>query len=105
LDIFEQTTSTNELAKKIVKELLIFRNYQFNVKDIKCPLQWWEKYEMMFLTKNIENLIFFNKKSNDPKIGCKFWSNFIKFLERDIDFKNELENFEREFERDEVVEV
>ncbi len=50
MDIFEQTTSTNELAKKIVKELLIFRNYQFNVKDIKCPLQWWEKYEMMFLT-------------------------------------------------------
>ncbi len=51
LDIFEQTTSTCELAKKLVKrELLIFKRYQLDVKDIKCPLQWWHKHEAMFLT-------------------------------------------------------
>jgi hypothetical protein len=51
LDIFEQTTNINELAKEIIKrELLIFRHYQLDVKDIKCPLWWWEKYKAMFLT-------------------------------------------------------
>jgi hypothetical protein len=56
-------------------------------------------------TKNINKLIFFNKKSNDPKIGCIYSTNFVEFLERDIDIKEELEKFEREFERGEVVEV
>jgi hypothetical protein len=28
----------------------MFRHYQVDVKDIKCPLQWWEKHESMFLT-------------------------------------------------------
>jgi hypothetical protein len=32
------------------KELLIFKRYQVDVKNIKCPLQWWEKHESMFLT-------------------------------------------------------
>jgi len=36
-DIFEQTVSTNELAKELVKrELLVFRRYQMDVKNIKC---------------------------------------------------------------------
>jgi hypothetical protein len=40
--IFEQTTSTIELAKKLVKrELLVFKRYQLDVKDIKCLFQWW----------------------------------------------------------------
>jgi hypothetical protein len=30
------------------KELLIFRHYKLNVKDIRCPLQWWEKHGSMF---------------------------------------------------------
>jgi hypothetical protein len=48
LDIFEQTASTNELIEKLVKrELLIFKRYQLDVKDIKCPLQWWQKHEAM----------------------------------------------------------
>jgi hypothetical protein len=49
--MFEQTASTSELAKELVKrELLIFKRYQLNVKDIKCPFQWWQKHEAMFLT-------------------------------------------------------
>jgi hypothetical protein len=44
LDIFEMTTSTSEPLKELVnRELLIFKHYQVDVKDIKCPLQWWEK--------------------------------------------------------------
>jgi len=30
--------------------LLIFRRYQLDVKDIKCPFQYCEKHETMFLT-------------------------------------------------------
>jgi hypothetical protein len=39
-DIFEMIVSTNELAIELAnKELLIFKCYQVDVKDIKCPLQ------------------------------------------------------------------
>jgi cellobiose phosphorylase len=42
LDIFEQTSSTSEQTKELVKkELLVFRRYQMDVKNIKCLLQWW----------------------------------------------------------------
>jgi hypothetical protein len=44
LDIFGITTNTNEPITKLVnKELMIFRHYQMDVKDIKCPLQRWGK--------------------------------------------------------------
>jgi hypothetical protein len=36
--------------KLVNKGLLIFKRYQVNVKDIKCPSQWWEKHKCMFLT-------------------------------------------------------
>jgi len=50
LDIFEQTINTSEPTKKLVKrELLIFKRYQLDVKDIKCLLEWWQKHEAMFL--------------------------------------------------------
>jgi hypothetical protein len=45
------TTSTSEPTMELVnRELLIFKRYQMDVKDIKCPLQWWEKHENMFPT-------------------------------------------------------
>jgi hypothetical protein len=41
LDTFEMTTSTSEPTMELVnRELLIFKRYQVDVKDIKCPLQW-----------------------------------------------------------------
>jgi hypothetical protein len=57
-------------------------------------------------TENLKKLIFVNKNwPNDPRIGYKFPSNLMEFLEKDVDLKKELEKFEGEFERDEVVEV
>jgi hypothetical protein len=51
-------------------------------------------------------LIFVNKIwPNDFRIRYKFPSNLLEFLERDIDLEEELKEFEREFERDEVVEM
>jgi hypothetical protein len=41
--------STNELVTKLVnRELLIFKRFQMDPKEIKCPLQWWQKHESMF---------------------------------------------------------
>jgi len=57
-------------------------------------------------TENLEKLIFINKNwLNDSWIGCKFSSNLIEFFEKDINLEKELEEFEGEFEKDEVVEV
>jgi hypothetical protein len=39
LDIFEMIVNTSELAIEFAnRELLIFKRYQVDVKDIKCPL-------------------------------------------------------------------
>ncbi len=55
-------------------------------------------------TKNFKKLIFVNKNwPNDLRIGCKSPSNLLKFLKRDMDLEEELEEFEGEFEKDEVV--
>jgi hypothetical protein len=49
LDIFEMIISTSDLVMEpINKKLLIFKHCQMDVKDFKCPLQWWEKHENMF---------------------------------------------------------
>jgi len=58
-------------------------------------------------TKFLEKLIFVNKNwPNDLRIiGCESPSNLLDFLERDMALVHELEKFEGEFEKDEVVEV
>jgi hypothetical protein len=39
----------SELSKEVVnKELLMFRRFQVDVKDIKCPLKWWVKHKFIF---------------------------------------------------------
>jgi hypothetical protein len=40
----------SEVSEEVVnKELLMFRRFQVDVKDIKCPLEWWAKHEFLFL--------------------------------------------------------
>ncbi len=52
-----------KLQKKFVtQELLDFKRFHVNVKNIKNPLQWWEKHEfkfhaVRFLTKRILGII------------------------------------------------
>jgi len=49
LDTFEVITNASELVLELInKKLLIFKRYQVDVKDFKCPFQWWEKHENMF---------------------------------------------------------
>ncbi len=50
LDIFEMIANTIKPTIKLMnRKLLIFKHYQMDVKEIKCPLKWWEKHESMFL--------------------------------------------------------
>jgi len=45
------TTNTNEPMKDIVNlELLIFKRFQMDAKNIICPFEWLEKHESMFPT-------------------------------------------------------
>ncbi len=57
------------------------------------------------LTENLEKSIFVNKNwPNDLGIGCKSSSKLMEFLERDVDLEEELEEFEGEFEKEEIFE-
>ncbi len=42
---------------------------------------------------------------NDLKVGCKSPSNLVEFIEVDQDLEEKLEQFEGDFERDEVSEL
>jgi hypothetical protein len=51
LDIFEMCVGIGEPTKEVLnKELLMFIKFQLNVKEIKCPLEWWAKNKSLFLT-------------------------------------------------------
>ncbi len=56
--------------------------------------------------KILKKLIFINKNQpNDLRIGCKSPSNFLEFIEKDVDLEEEFKGFECEFERDEVIKI
>ncbi len=62
MDIFEETTSINESEEIVKRELLVFRRYELDFKDIKRLFQWWQKHEVMFptirfLAKQIFNVV------------------------------------------------
>jgi hypothetical protein len=42
------TINTNEPT------IVLVNIYQVDVKNIKCPLQWWEKHESMFPTVGLD---------------------------------------------------
>jgi len=63
LNIFQMTNNNAETTKEIVtRELLDFRRFHVNMKDIKNLLQWWEKHEFRlhptgFLAKQILRIV------------------------------------------------
>jgi hypothetical protein len=49
LNSFEQTPNLSGLVRELMtKEMLIFKHYQMDSKDMKWPLKWWAKHETMF---------------------------------------------------------
>ncbi len=53
----------------------------------------------------MEKIFFVNKNwPNDPNIGCKSSSSLVYLIETNVDLEEELEELERTFERDEIME-
>jgi hypothetical protein len=53
----------------------------------------------------LDKLIFFNKNwHNGLRIYCKFPYSFVDFIETNVNLKEELEELEGVFKRDEVME-
>jgi hypothetical protein len=48
LDIFEMTLETSGHSKNLVRRKLDFVKRYHDIKDMKCPLDWWVKHESMF---------------------------------------------------------
>jgi hypothetical protein len=67
LDSFEMTSKTSKPSKKLMKrEVDLFKKYP-EIKDIKCPLDWWAKHEpffpiISFLTCQILGIVGFKIK-------------------------------------------
>jgi len=60
---------------------------------------WLKKYHLKL--KNLKKIKFVNKNwHNNPRICCKSHCNLVEFIE--VDFKEELEKIENEFELDEI---
>ncbi len=64
LDIFKMTTSTLKLVIKLInRDILMFKHFQVDVKEINCPFRWWEKHGNMnfpiigFLVQQILGII------------------------------------------------
>jgi hypothetical protein len=59
---------------------------------------------MLFTIKNFKKFIFVNKNwLNDCRIGCKSPFNLLELIGIDANLEEELEQFERAFERDGIV--
>jgi hypothetical protein len=58
---------------------------------------------MSFIIKNLEKLIFVNTNlPNDARADCKSPSDLVEFIEMDEQLEEELQEFEGEFEKDEI---
>ncbi len=54
----------------------------------------------------LDKLIFVSQNwPNDPKVGCNMSSTLVKFIEKNEIVEEELEEFEGEFEREEIVDM
>jgi hypothetical protein len=54
--------------------------------------------------ENLEKLIFLNKNPlNDYRVCCKSPSNLLLLIRIDAELEKELEQFERTFEKDKIV--
>jgi hypothetical protein len=55
-------------------------------------------------SENLDKLIFVSQNwPNDPKVECNMLSTLLEFIEKYEIVEEELENFERKFERDEII--
>jgi hypothetical protein len=101
---WEKHHSRFPIEKLLARQIFGIVSSQIKIKHIfslagiftnlgKCPLQ----------PENLKKLIFVSKNwLNNPRVGCKEASSFLEFIKREENFEEELEEFERECEREEI---
>ncbi len=62
----------------------------------RCHLQWDYSEKLIFVSKNWPN---------DLRVGCNSSSTLIELIEADLALEKELEQYEGEFERDELLDL
>jgi hypothetical protein len=77
---------------------------------LKGSISWLESSlileDVIYNKKNLEKLVFVNKNwPNNCRVGCKSLSNLLGLIGIDAHLEDELEQFERAFERDEIVDL
>jgi len=61
---------------------------------------------MSFIIRKFGQIDLINKKwLNDPRIGFKSLSSLVDFIEIDVNLEEELEEFKKAFERDEIMKL
>ncbi len=55
---------------------------------------------------NLNKIIFFSKKwPSDPRVGCSSTYSLIELIEANLALEEELEQYEGEFEQDELLDL
>ncbi len=62
---------------------------------------------MLFIIRKFREIDICEQKNqpNNPRIDCKSPSNLVQLIEKDLDFEEELENFEGSFKQDELLNI
>jgi hypothetical protein len=117
----------------VIREMLIFKHYSMDSKEIKCLFQWWAKHEIRFLIVGflacqilgiVGSQIKFFKKNykntynwkirkiniceknwpNDLKIYHKQPFNLVELIKKNLDFE-EWKELEGSFKWDELLDI
>jgi phage tail sheath gpL-like len=77
--------------------MLVLKRLKGSFPRLESSLIWKDQF------KNFKKLIFVKKnRPNDCRVGCKSPSNLLELIRIDA-YLYKLEQFERAFERDEIV--
>ncbi len=70
------------------------------LKFLTCLKGCWLQFEIL-------DILFFVSENwpNDPRVGCNMPSTLVEFIEKDEIVEEESEEFEMEFEREEIVDM
>jgi hypothetical protein len=86
-----------------VRKILKFVGSQIEIEKKKSLAGILTNFRKCCQSKNLKKLNFVNKNwPIDARVGCKSLSDLIEFIEMDEQLEEELQEFEGEFEKDEI---
>ncbi len=105
--IFEGHNVLSPITAFLAKQILGIIDSQIETKcifNLARILTIFKRYRLQF--KILKKMIFVSQNwPNDPWLGCKTSSNFVEFIKKDKIIEKELEDFEGEFEKEEIIDM